>query len=237
MSDEVQAIVEEVEEGAPAWVVTFGDLMSLLLCFFVLMLSFSEMDRNKYRIVSGSLKNAFGMQRKKPIFESPRGQKMIAKEFDQAIVLVKVQDLINPILDELEDDYQEYKGFVDISVEEDKVTIRLLGEATFDTGQAKLKKEFVPLLLKIGEALSKTKGEIIIAGHTDNVPLSGGLFNSNLGLSMARAGSVAEFLLKSTSIDPKQLSTMGFGEYRPIASNDTEEGRQKNRRVEIIVSM
>jgi chemotaxis protein MotB len=237
VSNEPQGIVEEVVEGAPDWIVTFGDLMSLLLCFFVLMLSFSEMDRNKYRIVSGSLKNAFGMQRKKPVFDSPKGQKMIAKEFDQAIVLIKVQDVVDPILDELEDEFEEFKGFVDVSVEEDQVTIRMLGEATFDTGQAQLKKDFMPLLLKIGEVLSKTEGEIIIAGHTDNVPVSGGPYKSNLGLSMARAGSVAEYLLKSTAIKPQRLSTMGFGEYRPLASNDTEEGRQKNRRVEIIVSM
>jgi chemotaxis protein MotB len=195
------------------------------------------MDRNKYRIVSGSMKNAFGIQRKKPIFESPKGQKMIAKEFDQAIVLVKVQDVINPIQQELEDEFQEFKKSVEIEVDENEVTIRMMGEATFDTGQAKLRKEFVPLLLKIGEVLAKTKGEIIIAGHTDNVPLIGGQFRSNLGLSMARAGTVAEYLLKSTSIDPKKLSTMGFGEYRPLASNDTAEGRRKNRRVEIIVSM
>jgi len=237
VSNEVQKILEEVEEGAPAWVVTFGDLMSLLLCFFVLMLSFSEMDRNKYRIVSGSLKNAFGMQRKKPVFDSPKGQKMIAKEFDQAIVLIKVQDVVDPILNELEDEFQEFKNFVDVSVEEDRVTIRMLGEATFDSGEAKLKQKFIPLLLKIGEVLGKTRSEIIVAGHTDNVPLSGGPFKSNLGLSMARAGAVAEFLLNATAIDPKKLSTMGFGEYRPLASNDTEAGRQKNRRVEIIVSM
>ena len=237
MSDEGQAFVEEEEEGAPAWVVTFGDLMSLLLCFFILMLSFSEMDRNKYRVVSGSLKNAFGMQRKKPVFESPKGQKMVAKEFDQAIILIKVHDVVDSIRDEMEDEFQEFKKYVEVSVEQNQVTIRLLGEATFDTGQAKLKKEFEPLLLKIGDVLSKTKGELIIAGHTDNVPLQGGPFKSNLGLSMARAGSVAEFLLKSTAIDPRRLSTMGFGEYRPLASNDTEEGRQKNRRVEIIVSM
>jgi len=162
---------------------------------------------------------------------------MISKEFDQAIVLIKVQDVIDPILNELEDEFQEFKGFVDVEVEENQVTIRMMGEATFDTGQARLRKEFVPLLLKIGEVLSKTKGEIIIAGHTDNVPLSGGPFGSNLGLSMARAGSVADYLLKSTSIDPGRLATMGFGEYRPLASNETEEGRQKNRRVEIIVSM
>jgi len=237
VSEEVQPIIEEAEEGAPAWVVTFGDLMSLLLCFFVLLLSFSEMDNSKYRVVSGSLKNAFGIQRKKPVFESPRGQKMIAREFDQAIVLVKIQDVIDQILNELEEEFEEFKGFVDVSVEENQVTIRMMGEATFDTGQAELRREFVPLLLKIGEILSKTKGEIIIAGHTDNVPLRGGRFKSNLGLSMARAGSVAEYLLKSTSINPQRLSTMGFGEYRPLESNDTEQGRQKNRRVEIIVSM
>ena len=237
MSDDDQRVAEEAEEGAPAWAVTFGDLMSLLLCFFVLLLSFSEMDRNKYRIVSGSMKNAFGIQRKKPIFDSPKGQKMISKEFDQAIILVKVQDLIDPILEELEEEFQEFKKSIDIEVDQNEVTIRMMGEATFDTGQAKLRKEFVPLLLKIGEVLGKTRGEIIIAGHTDNVPLIGGQFKSNLGLSMARAGSVAEYLLKSTSIDPKQLSTMGFGEYRPLSSNDTAQGREKNRRVEIIVSM
>jgi len=235
--DNDQGIAEEVERSVPLWVVTFGDLMSLLMCFFVLLLSFSEMDRNKYRIVSGSMKNAFGIQRKKPVFESPKGQKMIAREFDQAIVLVKVQDVIDPIQKELQEEFQEFQTSVEVEVEENEVTIRMMGEATFDTGHAKLREEFVPLLLKIGEVLAKTSGEIIIAGHTDNVPLIGGQFRSNLGLSMARAGSVAEFLLKSTSIDPKKLSTMGFGEYRPLASNDTAQGRKKNRRVEIIVSM
>jgi len=237
VEDEVQPIQEEVEEGAPAWVVTFGDLMSLLLCFFVLMLSFSEMDRNKYRIVSGSLKNAFGIQRKRPVFESPKGQKMISREFDQAVLLTKIEEVIDPILNELDEEFEELKGFVDIEVKEDQVTIRLLGEATFDTGKADIRPMFIPLLLKIGEVLGNTQGELMIAGHTDNVPLTGGPFRSNLGLSLARAGAVAEYLLKSSAIDPRRISAMGFGEYRPLTSNETAEGRQKNRRVEIIVTM
>lgn len=236
MSDEAPPI-NEAEEGAPAWVVTFGDLMSLLLCFFVLLLSFSEMDRNRYRVVSGSVKNAFGIQRKKPVFESPKGSKMIAREFDQAILLTKIEEVVKEIVNELDNEYEELKGFVEVEAEENQVTIRMMGEATFDTGKADLRSSFVPLLFKIGEVLAKTRGEIIIAGHTDNVPLTGGLFGSNLGLSMGRAGSVAEFLLRSSTIDPKRLSTMGFGEYRPLTSNDTAEGRQKNRRVEIIVTM
>ncbi len=237
MEDEVQPIQEELEEGGPAWVVTFGDLMSLLLCFFVLMLSFSEMDRNKYRIVSGSLKNAFGIQRKRPVFESPKGQKMISREFDQAVLLTKIEEVIDPILNELDEEFEELKGFVDIEVKEDQVTIRLLGEATFDTGKADIRPMFIPLLLKIGEILGNTQGELMIAGHTDNVPLTGGPFRSNLGLSLARAGAVAEYLLKSSAIDPRRISAMGFGEYRPLTSNETAEGRQKNRRVEIIVTM
>jgi chemotaxis protein MotB len=236
VSEELPPINDE-QERAPAWVVTFGDLMSLLLCFFVLLLSFSEMDRNKYRVVSGSVRNAFGLQKSRPVFESPKGQKIIAKEFDQAIINTKIEELIKPVLEELEDDYKDLKDLVEIEVEEDQVTIRMMGEATFDIGKAKLRQELKPLLLKIGEVLSKTRGEIIIAGHTDNVPLYGGLFGSNLGLSMARAGSVAEFLLRSSSIDPKRISAMGFGEYRPLTSNDTEQGRQKNRRVEIVVSL
>jgi len=227
---------EEVEEGAPLWVVTFGDLMSLLMCFFVLLLSFSEMDRKKYKMVSGSMAQAFGIQRKKPVFESPRGQKMIAKEFDQAVIITKIEESIKPIIDEIKNEYEELKDAVELEIGEDTVTIRMMGETTFDTGKAELRPVFRMLLKKIGAVLGQTKGEIIIAGHTDNVPLSGGLFGSNLGLSMARAGSVAEYLLRTTSIDPTRLSTMGFGEYRPLASNDTAQGRRKNRRVEIIVS-
>jgi chemotaxis protein MotB len=227
---------EEVEEGAPLWVVTFGDLMSLLMCFFVLLLSFSEMDRKKYRMVSGSMAQAFGIQREKPVFESPKGQKMIAKEFDQAIISTKIEESIQPIIDEIKNEYEELKDAVELEIGEDTVTIRMMGETTFDTGKAELHPAFGPLLKKIGAVLSQTKGEIIIAGHTDNIPLSGGLFGSNLGLSMARAGSVAEHLLRTSAIDPKRLSTMGFGEYRPLASNDSARGRRKNRRVEIIVS-
>ena len=235
MSEECP-IQEEVEDGAPLWVVTFGDLMSLLLCFFVLLLSFSEMDRKKYKMVSGSMAQAFGIQKEKPVFESPKGEKIIAKEFDQAVAMVKLEESIKPIIEEIKNEYEELRDAVELEIGEDTVTIRMMGETTFDSGKAELHPAFRPLLKKIGGVLSQTKGEIIIAGHTDNVPLIGGLFGSNLGLSMARAGSVAEYLLRTTAIDPKRLSTMGFGEYRPLTSNDTARGRRKNRRVEIIVS-
>jgi len=136
VSEELQPPKEEMEEGAPMWAVTFGDLMTLLMCFFVLLLSFSEMDRQKYKMVSGSMKNAFGIQRKRPVFQSPKGSKMIAKEFDQAVLLTKIEDVIKPIINELVSEYEEFKGLVEVESAENQLTIRMMGEATFDTGRA-----------------------------------------------------------------------------------------------------
>ena len=238
MSEELIQNNPIVEEGAPAWVVTFGDLMSLLLCFFVLMLSFSEMDRKKYKVVSGSLANAFGIQKKTPIFDSPKGQKIIAKEFDQAVIVNKIQEkLVKPIVVEIETNFKEMKDLIEVDVAGNQVAIRLMGETTFDLGKGEIRPQMLPLLVKIGALLKGTRGEIIIAGHTDNLPLRGGPYKSNLGLSMARAVSVADFFLKKGSIEPNRISTMGFGKHRPLASNDTRQGSEKNRRVEIILTM
>lgn len=225
------------EKGAPMWVTTFGDLMSLLLCFFVLLLSFSEMDRKKYKIVAGSLEKAFGVQRKKPVQEQPKGSKMIALDFDQAALAIRLKEqIIRQLQDDFEDLYEMIEENLDIEVGKHEVTIRLMGESTFDSGKAEIKEALKPMIKEIGSILYETNGDIVIAGHTDNVPVRGGPYKSNLKLSIARAASVAEFLLGNTDIDPQRVSTMGFGEYRPIESNFNADGRRKNRRVEIIVS-
>jgi chemotaxis protein MotB len=229
---------EVVEEGAPLWVVTFGDLMSLLLCFFVLLLSFSEMDRQKYKELSGSLQDAFGVQREKQVFDTPQGQKIIAKDFDQeAITLSKETDIIEQVREAIRGSFGPYSDLIEFDSDDvHKVRIRLMGESTFDSGKADIRESMQPLLVKIAEVFSENQEDIIIAGHTDNVPLKrGGRFKTNLQLSMARAASVADFFLALGVIEPSRISTMGFGEYRPIDSNDTREGRRKNRRVEIIL--
>jgi chemotaxis protein MotB len=234
-----------LEEGAPAWVVTFGDLMSLLLCFFVLLLSFSEMDKAKYKEVSGSLAKAFGVQRKIKAFQAPKGIKMISRDFDQELIPAKpLEEFIAmqqrekigiALKKEVETRFRNLQDLIQVEVGEKEVTIRLMGETTFDSGKADIKAQMEPLLLKIGNVLADGKGEVIIAGHTDNVPVYGGPYGSNLKLSIARAATVAEFLLDKSAIPASRVSTMGFGKYRPIASNDTDEGRKRNRRVEIIL--
>ena len=227
-----------VEKGAPRWMTTFGDLMSLLLCFFVLLLSFSEIDRQKYKQVAGSMEKAFGIQRKKNVSESPRnGLKMIARDFDQEAIATRVKEFIGRELEANHPTlYRQIEADIEIEAGSDQVTIRLMGESTFDSGKADIKPELKPLIEQIGRILfNETAGDIVIAGHTDNVPVKGGPFQSNLKLSIARAASVAQFLLDTTPIDPKRVSTMGFGEFRPIADNLNAPGRRKNRRVEIIV--
>lgn len=228
---------EIVEEGAPEWVVTFGDLMSLLLCFFVLLLSFSEMDRQKYKLMSGSMAKAFGVQKKRPVMGVPKGNKMVARDFDQDTIALDLREsLEKEIKAQVDLNFKGMEDLIQVKKVGDNIIIRLMGETTFDSGKAEIRQQMVPLLEKIGAMLQDTEGNIIITGHTDNVPIRGGPYGSNLVLSMYRAASVAEFLLEKTSLDPKRVATMGFGPHRPIESNDTPEGRRKNRRVEIMLT-
>jgi chemotaxis protein MotB len=250
MSDELEAKIKkletEVSEGAPAWVVTFGDLMSLLLCFFVLLLSFSEMDKAVYKQVAGSLRKAFGVQRKVKTMDPAKGIKMIAKDFDQELIatqqreefieMQKKKTIGEELKKAVETLSEGMKNLIQVEVGNKEITVRLMGETTFDSGKADIKQQMKPLLRKIGSVLKKTKGNITVTGHTDNVPLrSNWIYKSNLELSIARAASVAEFLLHKTDIKPSRIAAMGYGEYRPQESNATTEGRSKNRRVEIIL--
>lgn len=225
-----------VDKGAPRWVVTFGDLMSLLLCFFVLLLSFSEMDRQKYKQVAGSLEKAFGVQRKNRVMQIPKGMKIIAKDFDQEAIATRIkEDLDKDIEHLIEDQLMNIKDQISLEAGKNEVIIRLMGESTFDSGKADIRHQLKPLLLKVAQTLQASPGDITIAGHTDNVPIRKGPFKTNLRLSAARASAVAEFLIAKADIDPKRISTMGFGEFRPFDTNDTIKGRQRNRRVEIIL--
>ena len=227
----------KIDPGAPKWVVTFGDLMSLLLCFFVLLLSFSEMDRQKYKQVAGSMEKAFGVQRKHRVMEIPKGMKLIAKDFDQEAIATRIKEDLSREIDHIvEESLADLKDQIALESGENEVIIRLMGESTFDSGKADIRAQLKPLLKKVGVILQGSSGDISIAGHTDNIPIRRGPFRTNLRLSAARASAVAEFLIAESRIDPKRISTMGFGEYRPIETNDTQQGRQKNRRVEIILS-
>lgn len=228
---------KKVEKGAAKWVVTFGDLMSLLLCFFVLLLSFSELDRQKYKQVAGSMEKAFGVQRKIKIMEIPKGMKIIAKNFDQELIETRIrEELGKEIEDMLASQLDNLRELIDYEESGQQVTLRLMGESTFDSGSVEIRDQLKPLLTSVAKIINKAQGDIVISGHTDNVPIRGGPYPTNLRLSIARAAAVAEYMLVNSKIAPQRISTMGFGEYRPLENNDTAAGRAKNRRVEIILN-
>jgi len=224
---------EECPPGAPAYMVTFGDLMSLLLCFFVLLLSFSTMDAPKYLEAAGSMKDAFGVQKKKQIEGTPLGQLMISREFISTPLAVKVQDTIS------EEVAEEVKaGLIETQLTKDGILLRIKDSLGFEFGKADLRPKFKKLLDHIGKIIKDTGAKVIVSGHTDNVPLKkGGEFSSNWSLSAARSVAVVEYWTNKFHIPANLMSAIGYGDGQPVASNDTAEGRSRNRRVEFKIKV
>jgi chemotaxis protein MotB len=212
--------------GAPGWMVTFGDMMSLLLTFFVLLLSFSVIDEVEFVKVSGSLKDAFGVQKEKMVFSSPTGELMFAPAFETVPFDVR-QELFELLESELE------AGLVDAEEVRDSLIIRVKDALVFESGKAEILPGFLPLLNKIGKVVKEADATFFVSGHTDNVPvMKGKPFETNWGLSTARAVAVVEYLAEKHRIPSSRLAAVGFADGRPIASNSTSEGRARNRRVE-----
>ena len=385
---QVEGREEEEEEecpkcppaGAPAWMATFADMATLLMAFFVLILSFAEFNVPKFKQISGSLKNAFGIQRIVPVVEQPKGTTVLSLDFspspapsvtknltqqttdaeqknldlkseidegdsaksnsketldakdlseeiqnnvsskdvkvetvnDKVLVSVNTEDktskeiskLIKDTVDAVEKarentgvtetdvligginqdiqkmasatienkvlkdqvnnlekqssdskkDIQEKtkkaefsedqlrvalkqeigKGLAEVQREKDRVVVTVGSAGAFSSGSAKLTKQARAIMQKIATVSGKGAGQINVSGHTDDVPLIfGGQYRDNWDLAAARASSVVQELSKSGTIPSDKLRAISFGETKPIEQNDTESGREKNRRIEI----
>ena len=363
---------KNVPAGLPLWVMTFADLMTLLMCFFVLILSFSEMDILKYKQLAGSMAHAFGVQRDIEARDPPKGINIIAREFSpgqpqptplnvvrqkttsdlrihlevggektrptpaprvrdqdpkeqatmkseqpvgepitQEKILEREQELqkkmedmqaeqleiqaeqeavekereeiermkeeirqreevlreleqregrrlddataeeilaarearerkreleenAEKILNELEE--QILAGAVDVEREGQKIIIRIREKASFGSGSAEVVASFKPVLWRLGEIIEAMEGRVVVAGHTDNIPISTSRFRSNWELSSGRAVSVVHELLWQTAMPLERFLVQGHGETHPVAPNDTPANRARNRRVEIILT-
>jgi len=216
--------------GAPAWMVTYGDLMSLLLTFFVLIVSFSSIELIKFQKALGSLKGALGILpkqqsvifQKEPIIPqlSDYSERRIRKAATELRELIKKQGIDDKVKLEVTD-----KG----------ILVRIDSPILFELGSADLKPEAFPILDKVIEMTRNWPNEIRIEGHTDDLPIHTDKFPSNWELSTARALSVLKYFLKRGSVEPERLSAVGYGEYHPLVPNTSPENRAKNRRVEIYI--
>ena len=368
-------------KGAPAWMATFADMATLLMAFFVLILSFAEFNVPKFKQISGSMKNAFGIQRVIPVVEPPKGTtilslnfspnptpavqdnlkqqttetdqpkvelqtkqedntkddgetedaKELAKNIQEAIargditvealgskVVVNftpteadekelpqlLQETLNAVESvkaasgkseseiligglekqladlatassqkgkneaegeegesvgqseqsqsakeeakkaELAEDKlkialkQEIgEGLVNVDREDDKVIITVGSAGAFKSGSAELTNKAREIMSKIAEQNKKGRSEILVMGHTDNVPLTfGSNYRDNWDLAAARSASVVQQLSRTDALDPKRMKAISYGETRPVESNDTSQGRAKNRRIEIEIN-
>jgi chemotaxis protein MotB len=217
------------DEGNPErWLLTYADLITLLLAFFIVMYSMSKLDAKKF----GKMADAFSgilhgghvvMQTTAESGDPGHGMlklgelKMLRQEIEAKIETQELDDQIETIQDE--------RGLV----------IRVMESAAFDAGKADLKPQMYSILDVLARELETLSNHVRVEGHTDNTPIATFRFPSNWELSTARATQVVRYLVEELDIDPKRISALGYSEYRPIAENSSATGRGRNRRVDIIV--
>lgn len=262
---------EEIKPGLPAWQGTFGDLMNLLLCFFVLLFSMASMDAAKFEEVAASFSSAFSIfsggemaigkgaligdgvsqltelssyitsmglaqsgddadEEADAVGDKDEEQLKEALEEKQMEASQELAEKIQAAIDEGEIDNE-----VSLNYTSQYVELTIQGSILFDSGKVDIKADAIPVIDKVGQILETYAGGTVeIEGHTDNVPMGGnGKYSNNDELSSGRALSIFNYFIENTNLDPSKLLHTGRGEYDPIADNSTDEGRARNRRVEI----
>ena len=313
------AVMHEEDEqpkrhGSPLWMTTFADMITLLLAFFVLILSFSDLNVNRFKDISGSLQKSLGKQDALPTVVAPPAETQLVagptkekeplpeqlardlgtlqKSLSMDLVGKKIQlraengklvlqlpargsgimpqemvDLYGRIADaqaQVEsrveireggegDDQRDStarqlkqlremlaseiaKGEAQVERDGERIVIRMVVQGSFYSGSADLSPDFMPMLTKIGRSIAAAGGRITVEGHTDDIPLSGhNRYRSNWDLSGARAASVADFLTEQAGVPRERVVVRGMADTKPLAPNDSREGRAKNRRIEVLV--
>lgn len=227
------------EKGAPKWLVTYSDMVTLLLCFFVLLLAFANTDMVKFKEVLGSMKDAFGIQREIMVMGKEGGQKLPIKMESKLDDSEKDKDrLVNLLKAMVEEEGVAKHTFITKDSNGVRIEImELVGEVMFESGDTKILPAAQRLFRKIIPMIQETTYKITVQGHTDDIPISNSRFPSNWELSSARAGSVVRFFIQAGNLDPRRFSAVGCAHTKPLFENDTPENRAKNRRVSIIFEL
>jgi len=213
--------------GSPGWMTTYGDMMSLLLAFFILIVSFSSIQESEFKKAMASLQRALGLL---------KSEMTVVKTINPDMYRPspkRIEQMIKNIRREMRNLPQGTKN-VSFDTTKQGVRVRISNPLLFDIGRANLKRNIYPVLDEVAAFLDSADFPVIIEGHTDNVPIYNEQFHSNWELSAARAVAVVEYF-EETGLDPERFSAVAYSEYRPLESNETEEHRASNRRVEIFI--
>ncbi len=228
------------KDDTERWMLSYLDFITLLMIFFLMMYAISNVDNKKAQQLANSLRIGFN---------NGNGQNVIAvsdstnatpnvvdpaeDQNNSAAEAEKLSDIKKKV-DELVNN-SELKGSVTTSIQERGLIISFNDNILFNSGEAIIKPDWQSKLISISKVLNGIDNYIHVEGHTDNVAINTNYFHSNWQLSSVRAANVVEFLISQGNVKPERLSSVGYGEYRPIQSNSTEEGRAANRRVDIVI--
>jgi len=220
-------------KGAPAYMSTYSDMVTLLLTFFILLLSFATMEQVKFDVAMTSLRGALGLLNSRqgsavPISNLPNfqvGQGRADQQMEQMMQQVAQQLQASNLQD-----------FMQVDQTKDRLHINIAEPMLFDSGSADIKAAADTLLKLVADILNIVSFEVRIEGHTDNVPMRSARYPSNWELSFGRGVALARKFMQF-GVAPERFQVVGYGEYRPIADNDTREGRAINRRVDIYVNL
>jgi chemotaxis protein MotB len=238
-------------ENHERWLITYADLITLLLIFFIIMYAMSKVDTSKYSILAQSL----NMEFRKADSLLPQGQGVMGsvstakanegektqnaekdrkEKEDKELREKQLQDLLEKIQRTIQQ--QNLQAQISATDTPRGVAVTLNDLFLFDLGKAELKKEAYPILNQLASLFPALNTTISIEGHTDNLPLAtGSTYRDNWGLSNERSLSVLRYFINNAALEPKQFISTGYADTRPVANNNSVENRAKNRRVEIVV--
>jgi len=234
-------------ENTDRWMVSYADFVTLLFAFFVVMYAISSINEGKYRVLTDTMNAAFKVVPKstepiqigekskvlsehkskviipKPIRVLPKTERTYEHEMKQ--IAETVSKAVDPLIK---------KGLINVTQNKLWVEIEMNTNILFASADSELEEEAFPALKALAGVLKTLPNSVDVEGHTDNVPISNEEFPSNWELSAARAASVVH-LFTQYGVDPKRLSSIGYAEYRPKATNKTVKGRLSNRRVKVVI--
>ena len=220
---------EECKAGAPEWMVTFSDMTTLLLTFFVLLLSMASLDQRKIKEALGSLQGALGVLEAGR--KSEMGKEEILSKMDFVQQIKKSQErMLSGLRNYIEQ--ANLSSQISVVKTEKGISVRIMDSVLFAPGSAEILPSAYPILEKLAAMMIDSPYNILVEGHTDDIPIRTEKFPSNWELSTARAVAVVKFLI-SKGVKPEKLAATGYAQYHPIVPNITPENRAKNRRVEI----
>ncbi|MEF2144103.1 MAG: flagellar motor protein MotB [Desulfovibrionaceae bacterium] len=229
-------IIEQIEEapkpdpGLPPWMATFADMVTLLLCFFVLLLSFTTQDISNFHMLMGAMKEAFGVQlENKDAREIPYAD--ASRAFKSKVdAEAEIQQLAASLRKFIQD--ENIQKDASLTVDDSGVMLRVGNKALFGKGSFELSPEAVPVLVEVIRILNSTPFNLVIQGNTDGESLDKQLFDTNWELSAMRAATCLRFILEHSSLPASRLKAVGLAGSKPIVPSTTEANKAINRRVD-----